>query len=164
MPGAQVKVIDKGWNAIVKEGAKYLKGRAAAVGFQGVEGEQVREDGITNAGLGGVHEFGTSDGRVPERSYMRSTFDEKQNEYVEEFKQLMMRLTEGADVEGELMLIGEKYRADMINKIRSGLQPPLTEGTIARKEGEATPLYDTGQLINSLTSVVVDPNEKRSVQ
>lgn len=157
MMGKLVKVIDRGWNKIEKGLKKYNKGKCAAIGIQGSQAEQER-DGATNVLIGSVHEFGSS--TVPERSFMRSTFDENKNTYQTELDKIGKGFFSKVEIEGELLLLGEKYRRDIINKIRSGIQPPLKDETVKAKAGVATPLYRTGQMINATTAIVVDRESK----
>jgi len=135
-------------------------GRAALVGIQGEKGAEDRGEGLTNAELATIHEFGAKNNRPPERSFLRSTFDENQQEYKKELDQIGKDFFDGklppARVDGELLLLGEEYRSDIIEKIRSGIPPPLAESTIEEKGGEETPLIRTGQLWNSITAIVGD--------
>jgi len=152
-----VRVVDRGWRKLV-DNMKRTPQVKVRVGIQGPEAETDR-GGITNAGLASVHEFGSPARGIPERSFMRSTFDEKQKGYQKELDRIAGASLDGAELEGEMLLLGEQYRSDVIDKIRSGIPPALSEITIARKGGEATPLIDTGQLLSSI-SVVVDKGKR----
>jgi len=153
----KVRVVDRGWRKIA-DNMKRTPQVKAKVGIQGPEAETDR-GGITNAGLASIHEFGSPARGIPERSFMRSTFDDKQKNYQKELDRIAGSALDGAELEGEMLLLGEQYRADVIDKIRSGIPPPLSEITIARKGGEATPLIDTGQLLGSI-SVVIDKGNR----
>lgn len=150
---SKIHVKDTGWNRI-KRGAVKLPPMRARVGIQGVEAEQERGPGLTNAGLAAVHEFGSPTQGIPERSFMRSAFDENTKRYQQELDALAKVALDGGNVEGDLLVLGETVRADMIEKIRSSIPPPLQEATVARKKGEETPLIDTGQLMGSIRAVV----------
>lgn len=94
-------------------------------------------------------EFGTA--RVPERSFIRSTHDEIKDEMKDFIADLVGQIHDGnMTVERALDLIGLKTISKMKAKIRSGIAPPLTLATIARK-GSSIPLIDTGQLLNGMT-------------
>lgn len=142
--------IDRGWKRIAKR-ARQPK-VSAKVGIQAPEAEATRKGGITNVLLGMVHEFGSE--RVPERSHFRSTFDEKQKDYQAELDRIAQAMLDGARLKGEMLLLGEEYRADVLDKIRSSIPPPLADVTVERKGGETTPLIDTGQYLNSIRVVV----------
>lgn len=156
--GRFVKDVDRGWRKIASKMARSTAVRAK-VGVQAPEAEIDRGGGLTNAGLAAIHEFGSPPSSIPERSFLRSTFDEKQRGYQKELDRIARAGLDGAALEGEMTLLGEQYRADAIDKIRSGIPPPLAPATIARKGGEATPLIDTGQLVNSIR-VVVEKGER----
>lgn len=154
---------DRGWNKIRNQLIGLRNGRAVAVGIQGSEAADQYPDGaMTNVRLGAIHEFGTADGRVPERSFIRSTFDAEGG-----FKVRMNKLAKaalaGASAIGQLMLIGEQARAAILRKIKSNIPPPLKPVTIKRKKGETTSLINTGQLWNSISYMIVDPKRKRSI-
>jgi len=158
-----VKDIDRGWQDIVKMFKQQRRGVASAVGVQGVEAMANRE-GISNAELAAVHEFGTKDRRIPERSFLRSTFDENKGEYKRDIDKLVGQTVDrvkagapsGLVLEGELRLLGEDYRKDILRRINAGIRPDLKPATKKRKKGETTPLIDTGQLRNSISVVVED--------
>lgn len=152
---SDVKVVDKGWEQIKKNLAGLQAGKVASVGVQG-ENASKDHGGLSNVELYSYHEFGdmAGTGHPPERSSLRSTMADKEADYQKELRKIAKGVFEGGTAEGHLLLLGEKYRADVINKIRSGIPPELAESTIARKKGEATPLITTGQLINSLSAVV----------
>lgn len=166
-----VKEIDHGYNKIkqrVQDTARKLP--VAVVGVQGVAGQEIREEGMTNAYLASIHEFGTRDKRVPERSFMRSTFDEKIGEYQRWLDKLAKIFYSnkpfpgGGKLEGQLLILGEKFRGDIIKKIKTKIGPPLKEATkraraskTAKKGGGGlpdTPLWYTGTMVNSISVVV----------
>lgn len=154
----KLKVVDKGWDDIKKKMLGLKIGKAASVGVQGSEaGED--HGGPTNVMIGSVHEFGSK--TVPQRPHWRSTFDEKQSKYQKEMDKIAKRVYEPGQgtIDGDLLLLGEMYKKDVIDKIKSKLSPSLADGTIAHKKGEDTPLIDTGQYINSFTAIVVKETE-----
>ena len=170
-----VTVKDEGWNEIVRRN-KALRDKPvqALVGVQGEKGKEIREEGMTNAYLASIHEFGTLDGRVPARSFMRSTFDEQQTKYQREINKIGkiflsgQRFPGGGTVEGQLMLLGEKHRIDIIKKVYSKIPPSLKPATIRAREPKTekkrakgkiskladTPLFNTGTMIASIAVVM----------
>lgn len=113
---------------------------------------------VTTAQIATFHEFGTldrfedpspaGDGRqgVPQRSFLRSTADEKRREYSALIARGIGRVIDGTmALDRALGIVGAKAVGDVQNKIASGIEPPLTEETIERK-GSSKPLIDTGQL------------------
>lgn len=155
-----VKVIDRGWNDIKKQLQEYSDGKVAAIGIQGQKAAG-DHGGITNAELGAIHEYGSQDGKIPERSHLRSTMADEEKANEKKLKDIATkRIFDGKSADGDLFLLGEEMRAKVINKIKGGLQPPLAETTLAGR-GEGPPLWDTGQYLNSITSEVVDLEDKR---
>lgn len=164
---APVIDIDRGWKRIMREMAQMQRSDLVVdVGHVGSEAEEKHGDGenLTNAQVGTFHELGSKgtslgrsgaeSGAIPERSYIRSTIDEKHGPIA----RLLERVTRGA-IDGKinykvgLGLAGLKVVAWIKAKIRKGILPPLMPSTIARK-GSSKPLIDTGQLIGSLTHAV----------
>jgi hypothetical protein len=161
------KVIDRGWSKIVKNTTKAKDGRGVAVGFQGDKGELVSSEhgDMTNVELGMIHEFGTKDGRIPERPMIRQTFDNKKNNYIKGMKRIGKDLTGGKKVDGELLLLGEEFKNDIIQSIRNNEYAPWSDFTIMAKEAlgksGGVPLFVTGQLVNALSTEVVDTKSKK---
>jgi hypothetical protein len=152
-------VIDRGWRRIQKAVSQQGNMRAK-VGIQGPDAAEDRGDGVTNARIATAHEFGYEPNNLPQRSFLRSTFDENVGTYSAMLEKIGAAVLGGASLRGELLLLGEKYRADVIDKVRSGIPPPLSEATIALKNGETTPLIDTGQLILQSVRATVEEAAK----
>jgi hypothetical protein len=120
-------------------------------------GKNVRRKGeITNVEIALVHEYGSPKQGIPERSFIRRTWDAKRKDYVALVKQLLPAVIRGnMDAKRALGIVGAKASADIKNTVTQGphIPPPLKEATIARK-GSDRPLVDTGQLVNSVTWAV----------
>lgn len=128
-------------------------GLRAKVGIQTGDGSKDR-GGITMAGLALVHEFGSETAGVPQRSFLRSTVDENERKYVRIMKARLVEITkQRITAKAALTEIGERVRSDVLDKIRGGIPPPNAPSTVARK-GSSTPLVDTGQLLQAITSKV----------
>jgi hypothetical protein len=160
--GFKTKIIDKGAELILQNVRAVASGKPfIKIGIQGeLALEQKKSDDpndkskLTNVEVATFHEFGGEGDRPPERSFIRSTMDDKDAEFREFEKKQVGKLLDGKQtVEGALGLIGLKIQRAMQEKIRSKIPPPLAQSTIDRK-GSSTPLIDTGQLIQSLTYVV----------
>lgn len=91
---------------------------------------------------------------IPERSFVRSAFDENRIK----LEKLKERLYSGV-IDGKLNplraagLLGQQHEKDIKDKIRSITTPALSPSTIARKKS-SKPLIDTGQMLNSVRYVV----------
>jgi len=105
---------------------------------------------LTNAEVAAVQEFGL--GTNPERSFIRSTVDEKQDEINDKLRAVGSGVFKGRDeVRHEAGLFGEWFVGEMKHRIISNeIQPPDSPETIARK-GSSTTLVDSSQLLGSLT-------------
>ena len=150
----KVKVVDRGWGKLrrMMSSRKYSAGggRAASVGIQGTTATE-EHDGMTNVGVGAIQEFGSKDREhPPERSHIRAALDQHQKKYQRELDRIAKAGFGGKEMEGELMLLGEQYRGDIINKIRAGIGEPV--------DGR-TPLIRTGQYINAFSVVMVNPED-----
>ena len=145
--------------------AQKLRGMSRNGVAVGVLGETTnREDGtLSNADIGTVHEFGSLDGRIPERSFIRSTIDDHAKEYAE----LVTRATQavafdGADIRQALGIVGEKVKADIRKTFNdsgapAGSWPAIADSTVearAKKHPSMPPtdkpLLDTAQLKQSI--------------
>lgn len=158
-----VKEIDRGWNRIVRLLNKYFKGRTAAIGVQGPQASVDHGDGFTNVDIGAVHEFGSRDGRIPERSHFRSVANEQQPHVQARLIALATnKMFKGLDPEAELRMMGEEFRGEIIKKIKSGISPPLKKATLRAKDrGPGPPLWNTGQYINAISVEIANLEEKQ---
>jgi hypothetical protein len=146
-------IIDKdhGWQALFKR-VKEIESSYIKVG--------VLDDGKSNTGgdlsigeIAVVNEFGTEDGTIPARSFMRSTFDEKREDMVALGKKLMGAVVDGKmRIKQALDVMGLKLSTEMKKKITegAGVPPPNAPATVAKK-GSARTLVDTGRMLGSIT-------------
>lgn len=103
--------------------------------------------------LAAIHEFGAPKRNIPERSFIRATYDENKTK-IEQIQEVEARriISGESTVQESLSRIGEWLVMKTRKKIENHIPPPLSPATIAAKQGN-TPLYDTGQLIQSITHV-----------
>lgn len=122
----------------------------------GVTGTTNGERG--NAMIMAVHEYGAQDGRIPERRPIRLTMENNADKYARRFQRGLDKvLKDEMSVNTALKSIGEEAAGDVKITIMNGLTPPLADSTVrARKDNSDTPLYDTGELVNSITYEVRD--------
>lgn len=150
MPGS-----DAAWKALR---ARLSAGGAGHVhvGIVGPEAAQPHPGTeATNAEVGLWHEYGLG---VPERSFIRRTF--RNSEKIAQYKALQQLLARQV-IDGKMTmaragaLIGAWGAAAIQSTITdSDIPPPLAPATIRRK-GSSKPLVDTGQLVRSITWVIV---------
>jgi hypothetical protein len=101
---------------------------------------------------------------IPERSFIRSTFDQLRAEYEDRMRDFAGWIYDGkVTAERALGLMGQLVAKDIRQQIRSDIRPPLAAGTMRRKlkktrpgsTGNPVALIDTGQLLNSISYIVV---------
>lgn len=141
-----VRDIDRGWNRIKRE---VQKSGGVKVGVMGDVGTS--DEGADMLLIAAVNEFGSADGRVPERSYIRAGFDKNRSKLRNTAAALWGRVLDGdMDQRQALGLLGETHQ-DQVQKFLTALSaPPNAASTIARKRGSANPLIDTGRLRSSI--------------
>lgn len=147
-----VKDTDHGYNRTVKGLFDAGTPRQLLVGIQGVEAAAPEgESQLTVAEVANRHEFGIG---VPERSWLRAWFDERRGEIERDLSRVMRRVSEGRlTLDQGLNLLGQKYQAQIQERISNGIPPPNSDATIAAK-GSSTPLIDTGQMRSSITYIL----------
>lgn len=138
------KAIEK----IQKRIKKAKKATAARVGFPKAE-PHAESEGETIPEIAFKHEFG--EGRVPERSFMRTTLFENKAEITKMLSIEGKAVVNGqANIQTALGKVGLKT-ADLMKVTLIKLKdPPNSPYTIAKK-GSSNPLIDTGQMVNSIT-------------
>ncbi len=149
-----------------------INGARVVVGIQGSEGAwkypPQRLGGparpLSLVEVASVHEFGTEDGHVPARSFLRLTLKKKSSAYL---SALRKALADGAGAvpQGEAAAVnalsvafervGLRVTRDVQATIRDGGPgwPALSPRTVAAK-GSTSPLIDTGQLRQSIRHAV----------
>jgi hypothetical protein len=173
-----VMVIDHGWDEL-RATLDHLRRRDAYVkaGVIGKAAEKVEEEhtqgasgeAMTNVRLAMIHEFGAPTVNIPERSFIRATFNGKRTEYVSQLRRLVKGVYQGkSSVRTALNIMGFKMKWDQKNRILqgAGIPPPLAPSTVLRKERKGKwrktaakdptrPLVDTGVLVRAIDHAVV---------
>lgn len=149
-------VRDRGW----KSTARAVRAAAAGadafvlVGIQGNKAAQQKEgtdEPITLVEVAAFNEFGLG---VPERSFLRGTFDLMQHQLERLSERLGERVASGQmDTRQALNIVGHALVNAIKDRISAGIEPPNAQSTIDRK-GSSIPLIDHGQLRSSITHVV----------
>lgn len=93
-----------------------------------------QSDAATLAQIATFHEFGAPKANLPQRSFMRSTLDEKKRAYFSIAESLLGRAIDGDLRPIQAMsLLGQRIKDDIRQKIIDIQSPPLTASTIAAK-------------------------------
>lgn len=135
---------DLGYNALMND-VKKLDGEPfVKVGVLGKSGSEL-------ATYAGANEFGTRDGRIPERSFIRSTMDQIRFVLFQQAGRYLDQITAGTmSPKQALGLMGEFVRARIVVKITTLQDPPNAPSTIAQK-GSANPLIDSGRMRQAIS-------------
>lgn len=149
--GAAIVDVDKGYRKWVRFFRTNVKGPHVRTGVQGTEASALHSFGMSTAAIAAVHEFGSKDGKIPQRSFIRGTINRNEKLIMRMLRRGARRAGSGGDIERELGLVGERSRAEMVRTIDNTIGlAPLSSKTIERK-GSTTPLIDIGQLKASIT-------------
>lgn len=110
-----------------------------------------REDGLTNADLLAIHEFGSRRNNIPERPVLRSTLTNSKDIIGNALsKKVAECLSGGLDVDDAYSHVGIFVRSEVLKTFDKNDFTPNDPKTIARK-GSSKPLIDTGALRASIS-------------
>jgi len=112
------------------------------------------EDGTKMAVIAAVQEYGSADGRIPERSFLRVPLNAEQKQFAATFRETVPDVVQGS-LTSEQMLdrVGSQAVGVVQEAISAGINPANAPATVERK-GSSTPLVDTGALRQAITYVV----------
>lgn len=117
------------------------------------------EDGTPIAVIAAVHEFGSADGHIPERSFLRAPLRGGQDRFKQIFQAGLPQVVSGELSMFQLMSqVGAAGAGTSQEAIAQGISPPNAQSTVDQK-GSSTPLVDTGRLRQSITHVVEGDGE-----
>ncbi|CDZ74864.1 hypothetical protein ING2D1G_0705 [Peptoniphilus sp. ING2-D1G] len=107
-----------------------------------------------------LHNFGTwikkDVIKIPERSFIRSSFDDKKDSVEETGENLITQVVEGQlGARNFYEMLGQTCVQVIKEFITAGISPANTNLTIQNKNGKSTPLIDSGRLINAIDYEIV---------
>ena len=153
---AKTFVTDKGWDDAFKEIAKARAGSFVKIGVLADSPKPENAQGLTMQELAALQEFGTeragqnNDTKIPERSYIRTTMDERRGEFNALTDKLSVQMMLGQfKMKKALGILGEFIQAAIQRKMTILQDPPNAPSTIAAK-GSSNPLIDSGRLRQSI--------------
>lgn len=136
---------------------KQLKTRfSIKVGILGADGSKNRKEGINNAELGAIHEFGSISRNIPRRSFLFEPINQKLPDVIKGLGKDYFNDLAAEDLEKFFKNLGlecEGIVDDAFATRGFGKWAPNTPATV-RAKGSDAPLIDTGQLRRSITSKV----------
>ena len=152
---------DGGLEKFAKDLARARRGQGAvAIGLP--KGSGSYPDGTPVIKVGVIHEFGSEDGVIPERSWLRSAMDVNRKKHRALIRKLSKSVMSGElTAKNALELLGTQAQSDIQQRIVDVNEPPNAPSTIAAK-GSSNPLVDTGLLRQSVTYYVI-PKRKGGV-
>ena len=135
--------------ASFKNALNTLNNKSILIGV--TQKSDARSDGMNNATLAMVHEFGSPKHNIAERSFLRVPLSQNQEKITTlAKKQVYKALSSETNVITPLEEIGVFSSNLCKMAITDGLTPALKPATIKRKKS-SKPLIDTGNLLNSIT-------------
>ncbi len=146
---SDVTYVDRGWAAILSSVAR-AGSTEVRVGVVGQAAEQQHPgSNLSIAEVAMINEYGTRDGHVPERSWLRDTFRKRVGLLRQMFAQAARSVCAGAPAQDELERAGERMAEEVRRTIESGVAPhnaPATED----KKGFDHPLVETEVLLGAI--------------
>lgn len=152
--GAEVKITDTGWS--LPADLLDLDGDEIQAGV--LDGADAH-GGIGTATLALIHEDGAPAARIPARPFMRPTFDQNADVYLDAVEDAVTRVIAGSS-SAPLVAVADKVASDMratIEQGRTGGPPlqPMSARRASGRRGGGLPLIDTGSLVAALQGQVV---------
>jgi hypothetical protein len=164
-----VKSKDLGFDKIMRRASRFKRGVTTTAGIQGTKAiaKKPKHGGKSSTSLSRVtnvqaafwNEYGAPGANppIPQRSFLRSTYDKKENKYFKLFGIALVKslfASSGKGIIKEINDVGDVYLSDVRKKIEGRIPPANRESTLRKKRQRSdTPLIDFGQMINSFTSV-----------
>lgn len=147
-----VKVIDHGFDKY-KKAVQELNSKKIHVGLFAAVGDKVLTKAIVN-------EFGTKNAgknkniTIPERSFVRSTFNKQYKKVASRFNQIFISFGKRQyDISRRFKLIGVEQEMETKKTINDMKTPPNAPSTI-RAKGSSKLLIDTGEMRSKISSEV----------
>lgn len=142
---------DLGYAKIMRELIK-LERTVVKVGIQSDAGSD--DDGVQIVDKAFWNEFGTNneDGttRIPERSFVRASFDENRKDIDTTIDRLWNGVIEGKiNASRAAAILGQRHEDQVKKYVRTGSFEANAASTIAAK-GSSKPLINTGEMVNSI--------------
>lgn len=122
----------------------------------GIFGGATDEDGVSVAEYAAYNEYGTT--KIPKRPFLRTTMAKNSEKYAQLLQGALKGLASSGSSEPvgmALTAVGREMETDIIEQIKSNMQPPNSPATKARKEarpggGYSGTLVDTGTMLGSV--------------
>lgn len=159
---ANVRDRDLGWKRIKNELEKLSKKPEIKIGLLSdtsrekketiVNDKKIISEEITVLEVAIHNEYGAPKANIPERSFIRSTYDQKNKDWFKLIEKMIDRVYTGkSTVEDGMNIVGLRAEADIKLKLKNGdsAWQPNAPSTIKQK-GSTKPLINTTQMLNSI--------------
>ena len=157
--------------AEVARNIRTLAEQQVLVGVPQTKTERNGEERLTNAEIAYIQSKGAPEINLPARPFIQPGIEKKKTEIADELRSTADAALDGRPGSTEIGLkrAGQIGATAAQTEIREGLQPPLKPSTIANRrrrsagskyrrkaksEDQVKPLWDTGQLLRSITYVI----------
>ena len=149
-----VEIKDKGWKNYLNRIDEF-EGYEISAGVHSDESGIPDKNGYTMADIAMVQEFGSDDGRIPERSVHRDTFEQlKKSELPRRMAEGVRRVSEGKQTPlREAHNVGLFYAGKLRDAVQKYDEIPNAESTV-KKKGRNDPLVDSGATVNAINHKV----------
>ncbi len=130
----------------------------------GVFEEARYEDGTPAAYVATIQELGYPEGGIPARPFLRPTFSSQRQAFAAQVRRGLQAVIDGRmALRPALEQVGQHAAGQVAATISQITTPPLAPATIAARKAKrkspgvsTKPLVDSGLLLNSIDSMVVD--------
>jgi hypothetical protein len=103
------------------------------------------------------NEYGTSDGRIPARPFLRVAMRANKAKYLALEKKLIRAILSGQmTTDAAIGVLGLQAQTDVQDQITATKDPPNAPSTLAKKAPKTHPLIDSGQLRQHISWIGVD--------
>ena len=139
---------DHGWKRVKGE-MKAAQNSGVKVGILSDETETY-DDGADMLLVAAANEFGTADGHIPARPFIRGSYDQNRSGLARTAQRLWDQVLAGRlTTKRALGLLGEQHQGQVQEYMTALDTPANAPRTVARK-GSSNPLIDEGRLRNSI--------------
>lgn len=155
---ARVTITDRGLTKL-RGDLEELRRLSIRAGIQGDDASARHPSGDLTVGeVAALQEYGSDDGRIPARPFLRHTSESSAAKMREALRSAVSDVIDGrAEPADAFAKVGEELRLEIVKTIdrASEWAQPLAASTVKRK-GHDRPLRDTDEMRDSVSFVVVD--------
>lgn len=132
----------------MRQNLRWLASVELVIGILGESAHFQGAGGFSLVDIAIVNEFGSDDGRIPERAAHRTTFKEQRKAMLVRMNGIVRLTLAGQDPRQKLDALGLFYTGKLRQQMIAWSMPPNAPATIAKK-GADNPLIDTGRMLNA---------------